>query len=604
MRTSVGYDTGTNDRILLICTAAAGFLGLVSVFTGWSASLLSVILFGIVQLFAAVLSYCLFFRQKLYIAEKNRKEVSESAADCVREEALSGKEEAAPPSGEDKKTPQPQPQPYQLKTFLRRDYYIAIIAASVLGLYALIYVLRNLEIAVPVEGNFFLVGAAGIIISFCYMFGVNWLNFSYGEDREYEIIVHFLRASQVIAFAAGISVIIRAFGFYQVEYVLIIIISVLLAVSFLEVGLNAAGRLLAKPENDSIAIDLYVLPAFLSGKNPFTMLLLSLEKRSGITIRSAWTYGFLRRSIPPLFITAVIIFWLMTGLVQINTDEKAVKYRFGQLQEEVLLPGLHLKWPWPVETIRVLPAYGHHQFTVGYEGEPKSDYLWTSQHGGEEDIFLLGDGKELVSINMQVTYIINDLYNYLMQFETPDDVLQANAYEILMQEVVKSDLDELLSIDRAGLSRIIHNRLQKVSEEFKLGLEVVNIALTSIHPPVDIAREYQEFLGARIQKQILIIEALTDLNHNLPFGEETRNRLITEAKIEALDLIARAGSEEIKSAFQKKAYNANPEMYKSLKWLESFEDALEGRDIYLIVDEGDIWMDMRDISDEGVDVVE
>ncbi len=591
---------GINAKILLICSLATGTLGIVSVFIGWITFLLSVTLFGIVQLFIAALAYCHFFVQQLLIAEKDR----DTYLNENESETMADSPPGQPPPGDEKKLPPPPP--YQLKSFLQRDYYIVLCSASALGLVATIYVLLNLDlVSIPMEENLFLVGVAIMVLSFCYMFAANWLNLNIAKNGEYEMIGNFFRAAQVIGFLSGVSIIIKAYGFYQVEYGLIIIFSVLLSLSLMEVGINAVSRLIVDYKNENIIINLHVLPAVLSGKNPIDMLLLSLEKRSGITIRSAWTYGFVRRSFLPLFLTAALLFWLMTGLIQINTDEKGVVYRFGQLQKEApLLPGLHLKWPWPVDTVRVLPAYSHHQFTVGYDGEPRSNYLWTSYHGGDEYKFLLGDGKELVSINLLVTYKISDIYEYLMQFENPEEVLQAKAYEILMQEIVKTNIDDLLSRDRAGFSRVINNRLQKTSDDLNLGLEVINVALPSIHPPVDIAREYQEYVGAQIQKQILIIEALTYANSNLPGGEAIRDRLIAEASINALTDIAEARGEEIKSVFQEKAFASNPEMYRDIKWLEAFENALEDRNIYLIVDEGDIWLDMRQFFEEEVDLYE
>ncbi len=653
--------TGIGKRRLYYLSIVFFLLGSLSLYTGFNGAAPSVILFGIIQLFSALLVYCLFFARSLFDEETEAEAAAKTLEvgyfgakepeyeddedakddDALPEDERRGKEKSnnssrssstSSTSGasdsncsssssssssnndyndkkkknknknkenrENKKQPA---EPYKLETFLRRDYFILLLLASLAGIFLSVNLLFNLDVlAEATEVNLLFMGIAVFVLSFGYLFVSNWFA-HYGEESPALLVLaRFLKAAQVTGFLSGIALAVRAYGFYQVEYLLVMVTAVFLSLSLMEVAFIAVNRLLVKDEDyyKNFILELHILPALLSGKNPIEMLLLSLERRSGISIRSAWTFQFVRRSIIPLSFAALVLFWLFTGLVQINPDEKGVVYRLGQQRKDfVLEPGLHLKFPWPVDNVAVLPAYGHHRFSVGYEGDTRANYLWTTDHAGGEYSFLLGDGRELVSVNMLVTYRISDVFDYLNEFDDPVSVLQGKAYEILLQEVVKTDLDGLLTRDRARLAQLIHGRLQSVSEEMRLGMDVVDIALPSIHPPVAIARDYQEFVGAQIQKQILITDALADANHNLPLGEEFRERQVAEAKIKAVEDLAAARSEEIVSEAQLEAFRRNPLMYRQMKWLGAFERAVAGKNIYLITDSGDIRLDMRDLRE-------
>ena len=100
--------------------------------------------------------------------------------------------------------------------------------------------------------------------------------------------------------------------------------------------------------------------------------------------------------------------------------------------------------------------------------------LWTRPHEGEEQALLLGDGKELVAINLKITYTISDLYAYLTNYASPESVLNAKGYEIVMGETVNTNIDTVISGDRSVLSHRIEDRLKAYAQEEGLGLDVVS----------------------------------------------------------------------------------------------------------------------------------
>jgi membrane protease subunit HflK len=300
-----------------------------------------------------------------------------------------------------------------------------------------------------------------------------------------------------------------------------------------------------------------------------------------------------------------IFFWGMTAFVQINPQQQGLLYNLGKIESrQPLLPGIHIKLPWPIQTVKIYPAYKINSFTVGYESEQRGDYLWTAGHNGEEYKLLLGGGKELVSINMQVFYKIGDLYEYTLQYDNPEEKLKAEAYRILLNETVTTDLNKLLSLNRSSFSKIVALKLQQISKDQRLGIEVTDVALTSIHPPTEIAREYQKIVSADIQKKTIITNAESYADSAIPKAEKDRNELIKVSQVESISRKGQANSDAAKYTYQKNAYQLGPGIYKEWKWLEVLENTLSGKKLFLLdknlnLRKGSIWLDIRQKTEKS-----
>src|SRR5438132_678441 len=94
-------------------------------------------------------------------------------------------------------------------------------------------------------------------------------------------------------------------------------------------------------------------------------------------------------------------------------------------------PGLRLKRPWPFEDVDRYPVRRVQTLGLGYAGPSKASLLWGRRHAGEEYQLLLGDGRELVSVDATVSYRIRDVVAFALAFENPRETLEALAYRLL-----------------------------------------------------------------------------------------------------------------------------------------------------------------------------
>ena len=451
-------------------------------------------------------------------------------------------------------------------------------------------------------GPLVLMSAGCIILSFLFLFGANALTQS-DSAEEYMIFSYFLKASQWFLFLLAAALILKYFGVDLFEQIIRDIIFVFICISLLEFLIQSVFRFMNGRAVQSPVFRLYVIPALVSGGNPFNHLLLSFEKKTGMSFRSTWTIRLIRENFLIGVLSILIFFWLMTAFVQINVDEEGILYHFGKISNErVLAPGIHLKWPYPINTVKIYKVDKIQSFNVGYEAGKNKDYLWTMGHGGEEYKLLLGDGKELVSVNMKVYYKIGDLKQYVMQYEIPEEKLKAEAYRILLFETVTTNLDYLLSRDRSSFAQTIEDKLRLVSKRQNLGIEVTDVDVVSIHPPIEVAQYYQQIVSANIIKETTIIKAQSYSDALIPKYEDKKNKMIAEARVEALTRTGEAKGQANRSLYELQAYQLSPSVYKEQKWLETLENSLVGKELYLIdkklkANGGTYWLDIRGLND-------
>jgi regulator of protease activity HflC (stomatin/prohibitin superfamily) len=257
-------------------------------------------------------------------------------------------------------------------------------------------------------------------------------------------------------------------------------------------------------------------------------------------------------------------------------------YRLGSLSESsIVQPGLHLKLPWPIDKPEIYDVGRERSLQIGYKTSSSGDFLWTVSHEGGEYTLLLGNGNELVAINAKLNYCIRDLYAYLTNNKSPENLISEAAYEILTRKTVTTTMDGFLREDRSKLSESMKNELAEYSDRYKFGLEIKNFVIQSIHPAVEVADVYQGVVGAGIKKQTLITAAETEAHRLIAEAEKERESAVISAMRNQTERVSAA---QYEMAIYRAAYDAhriNRESFKLDKYLSVYEKIISGRKVYV-----------------------
>jgi len=345
-------------------------------------------------------------------------------------------------------------------------------------------------------------------------------------------------------------------------------------------------------------IQLLLLAWLFSRKNPVSEVVRTLSDSFKVDLRSSWAAGIVARVFLPIVALLALALWAMTSVVAIQPDEQGIKERFGKPHLEPLEAGVHIKWPWPIETVRKYPVHTIRRMTVGYENPvQKQDFIWTRPHGEKEYRFLIGEGQELISLDAIILYRIKNVMEYAFQVQNPLDALEVSAYRVMTLESVALTLDELLTKDRGQFSRRIREELQEELDKQKLGIELVEICLMSIHPPLEVAPAYQKVISSHLIKEKEVLRGQKYKVSTLPSVKGRAKSLVDSANAEALVRVGESKGESDGFRAVEAAYRTGRSLFKSRRRIEVTEEALAKRELIVIDDrlfQGEIesWLDM------------
>lgn len=327
----------------------------------------------------------------------------------------------------------------------------------------------------------------------------------------------------------------------------------------------------------------YTVPVpFLVGRDDDLSFVSYLEESTGITMRSLWSIKLIRHILPYTVIAVVMVFWLSTGLVKVESYQQGAVYRFGKLQDTTLSPGLHFVLPAPFDKVELYDTEVVNKVTIGYRSEEVGDNTWTAAHGDEEYKLLLGSGDEVVSINLRLEFKISDLHEYIRNSACAECVLEALAYELVTDRTISTDLDTLLSVDRAAFSETFREELTEKLNHYHVGVEVVSVVLESIHPPVEIAETYQKLISAEIDAERYRLNAIGECATVIANAEITRARTIGAAQAAYYSKVAAAQSSVAEFMAAVAADNAYSDAYRYYKYLEAVSKAYNQARIVIV----------------------
>lgn len=310
-----------------------------------------------------------------------------------------------------------------------------------------------------------------------------------------------------------------------------------------------------------------------------------LEKNTGITMRGLWSMRLIKNILPYSALVVLLLFWISTGIVQVESYQEGAVYRLGKLTDSTLEPGIHLTMPYPIDKVEVYDTDKISKMTIGYAAKEDTDNLWTGTHGTNEHKLLLGNGNELVSMNLRVEYKISDLQKYLRTSTNPASILESQAYALITDRIIATNLETLLSVDRDAFTESYTADLKKKFAEYDVGLEIVSVVLESIHPPLEIASIYQQVIGAEIQAEEMIKRAQSDANVKITAAMAEKEASINAANAEYYKKVASATADVSEFNASLEAYNGNPEAYHYYKYLNAMSEAY-GKSKLVIVGKG------------------
>lgn len=375
---------------------------------------------------------------------------------------------------------------------------------------------------------------------------------------------------------------------------------------FVVLAINAGlcyGLIVAKKSpgdrRETFPLDLGVLSIFGSRTNILASALDAAERQLGIDLRSTWALTVIRSALEPLVISLCLLGWLSTSFTVVGVEQDGLVERFGvPLGGQPLQPGLHLHWPWPVDQVFRIPTKHVQAITVGHEGEEEGgpeNVLWAVEHAPNEYTLLLGNGRDLITIDAAVQFRIMYPAAWRYHCQNPEDALRAMAYRAVMRNTVNRTLSDALSENVASLTATMRDTLQKDADALGLGVEITGFTVGGMHPPVPVAEAYQAVVSAEIRRATVIANAQAYRNRTLPDAEGIAIDATMSAQSDGAQARGRAAGEAWSFRTLESQYRASPQEFTFRQRLETLEKGLGSRNFTVVDsriqrDGGELWV--------------
>jgi len=431
---------------------------------------------------------------------------------------------------------------------------------------------------------------------------------------------NYFMGNAVVSFALAVTLALSSYALPGPERVLARIIPIIMLILAGEIVLNLVLDMYRpripgeeyRPVYESRLLGLLSEP-----EGVMRSIAQTIDYQFGFKVSETWFYQLLQRAVAPLVLYGAIVLYLVSCFVVVQPGQQAVILRFGKISESRIKgSGLHLKWPWPIDTCRIYPVDQVQTLAIGYTGEGVWDkpgrtdpVLWTVKHVSEEGeelpllvaaehtpgqrVPLIGreqagenaaqrKGLALKPVNILagaiiITYQVDGdgLLDYVTHYKSPKIILEAIAYRQWTQYMASVDPLKVMTVGRGAATGALRGSIQAECNRRRLGLNILRVGLLGLHPPVDVAKSYEAAINARQERETLIWQARGDANETVPLARAEASETVSAAAADRYGKVCVEQAKAKRFDAQLLGYRAAPGVFKLRHFLDVFSSATE-----------------------------
>jgi membrane protease subunit HflK len=270
---------------------------------------------------------------------------------------------------------------------------------------------------------------------------------------------------------------------------------------------------------------------------------------------------------------AALGLWAFSSFYTVRPEEQSVELFLGEFSG-IGNPGLNFA-PWPLVTAEVVNVTSERTEVIG-----------SSTGAGREEGLMLTTDANVVDIDFQVVWNVNDPAKLLFNIRDPQLTVQAVSESVMREIIAASNLSPILNRDRGIIADTALQNIQATLDEYDSGISIVRVNLDRADPPGEVIDAFREVQAAeqerdRLQRQAdayanrVLAEARGEAAQVLEQAEGYRAQVVNEAIGEASRFIAVA-----------QEFNNAPEVTQRRLYLETIERTLGNIDKVILDEAG------------------
>jgi membrane protease subunit HflK len=261
----------------------------------------------------------------------------------------------------------------------------------------------------------------------------------------------------------------------------------------------------------------------------------------------------------------LVAIYLVMGVYTVDAQERGVVLRFGEVQEAVILPGLH--WNPPLIDQVLIENV-------------------TQVRSRPHDSEMLTEDENIVKVKMTVQYVISDVKAYKLQVRDPDQSLYQATESAVRHVVGSTEMHEVLTEGRAALGAEVQSRIQTYMNAYGTGIRVTQVNIDETAPPDAVRAAFDDVIRAREDEVRVKNEADAFANQIIPEARGEAQKYIEEAEGYRQRVIAQSEGEAARFNKLYAEYKLAPEVTRERMYIDAMESVMSNSTKVLIDVEG------------------
>lgn len=271
----------------------------------------------------------------------------------------------------------------------------------------------------------------------------------------------------------------------------------------------------------------------------------------------------------------IFCLWVLTGVYTVQQDEQAAILRFGKWVRTTD-PGLNYHLPSPLETAIIRNVTSINILTnLNQPNDPNG-------LGGEGELMLTGD-ENIADVQFAVNWRIKHLGDFLFNVKSPEATIRAAADSVVRAVMAQTPIAQILSEGRSKINIQLREMLQKLIDDYKLGVEISQVELLKVTPPTEQVNDaYLDVQRAKADMERKRNEAEFYRNSIVPVARGEAKKLIQDAEGYKAKVMADIDGETTRFQLVLDQYQTAPHVTRTRLYLDTMKAVLENTQKFIV----------------------
>lgn len=282
----------------------------------------------------------------------------------------------------------------------------------------------------------------------------------------------------------------------------------------------------------------------------------------------------------------LVVIGALSSFYQVPAESVGVVQRFGKYLDTAQ-PGLNFKLPFGIDRVTLVETRRQLKLEFGYGTSGSTNEFQTNRDRQDQTLeknMVTGDLNAAV-VEWVVQFTIADARDYLFNFLAPQQTLRDMSESVMREVVGDRTVDEVLTVGRQEIEARAFERLVEISRSLKMGVQIDQVQLGNVNPPLEVKSSFDEVNRAQQEKETAINQANSEYNRVIPEARGKAEQSISQAEGYATKRVNEAEGDATRFSALLAEYEKAPEVTRRRLYLETLQEVLPGISGKIIVDD-------------------